>query len=82
MREGPHGDGLYLTEEQVAQEFENEMMFWGAQPQVKAVCWYQINDGNDRKNELHTYGIRRFNGEWKPIARRVAEVRKRLEDMA
>lgn len=78
MREGPHGRGedpLYLTEEEVAGSFEWEMYFWSRVPQVQGVCWYGINDGPDRRNELDTYGVRRLDGSWKPVAHRVAAVK-------
>lgn len=86
MREGPHGyegdDDFYMTESEVADAFEWEMTYWGAVPQVQAACWYQINSGADRKNELHNYGARRLSGEWKPVADRVAAVRAKLEASA
>lgn len=85
MREGPHGRGAkpsYLEEDQVAEAFEEEMKFWARVPQVRGVVWYQLNDGPDRTNEYHSYGIRRLNGEWKAVAQRVAEVKRKLEEVS
>lgn len=84
MREGPHGrgEGLYLTEGEVADQFELEMTFWAGMPQVAAVCWYGLNDGPDRRNELHSYGLRHLDGSWKPVAERVAVVKRKLEASA
>lgn len=85
MREGPHGKGddqLYLEEDDVAAAFEQEMRFWARIPQVRGVVWYQLNDGPDRKNEYHTYGIRRLDGDWKAVAKRVAEVKRTLQEVS
>ena len=57
----------WLTEEQVRDYAREELLFWGTAG-VEAVVWYQLNDGDDRKNYLNTFGIRRSDGNWKPVA--------------
>lgn len=87
MQEGPHGNpdepDSYLSEEEVAQAFEDEVGEWIGVPKLQAVIWYGLNDGPNRKERLHNYGIRRVNGTWKqPITRRVTKVKKALESVA
>ncbi len=38
---------------------------------------YQINDGPDRNSGLDNFGIRRLDGEWKPVARAIQSVSAR-----
>lgn len=65
---------FWLTEQQVADYMEAELRLWAEFPQVKAVVWYQLNSGADRRNELHNYGIRRVDGTFKPVAQRFSTV--------
>jgi len=65
---------FWLTEQQVADYMEAELRLWAEFPQVKAVVWYQLNSGADRRNELHNYGIRRADGTFKPVAERFSTV--------
>jgi hypothetical protein len=65
---------FWLTEEQVADYMEAELRLWAEFPRVKAVVWYQLNSGADRRNELHNYGIRRVDGTFKPVAERFSTV--------
>lgn len=65
---------VWLTEQQVADYMEAELRVWAEFRRVKAVIWYQLNSGADRRNELHNYGIRRFDGTFKPVAERFSTV--------
>ncbi len=65
---------FWLTEQQVADYMEAELRLWAEFPNVKAVVWYQLNSGADRRNELHNYGIRRVDGTFKPVAERFSTV--------
>lgn len=35
---------------------------------VESLTWFQANDGQDPKQYEHTFGIRRLDGTWKPVA--------------
>jgi hypothetical protein len=65
---------IWFTEEEVAEYMEAELRIWVRFPRVKALVWYQLNSGADRRNELHNYGIRRADGTFKPIAERFSSV--------
>lgn len=54
------------TERQTARMIRTEWDFWHAQ-NVKGAFLYQLNDGPGRSHLDH-YGIRRFDGTWKPSA--------------
>lgn len=73
LTEGPHS-GNFRSEDYVRHAFEHEAHFWKRHG-VKAMCWYGINDGPDRDNTEHHFGIRRLDGAWKKVAKRVAAVR-------
>lgn len=78
LTEGPH-DGKFRSEEYVADALEYEVSFWSRVASVKALCWYGINDGPNRDDTEHHFGIRRLDGSWKPVAQRVARVRAAME---
>ncbi len=78
LTEGPH-DGRFHSEEYVADALEYEVRFWSGVASVKALCWYGINDGPNRDDTEHHFGIRRLDGSWKPAAERVAQVRAAME---
>jgi len=65
---------FWLTEEEVADYMEAELRIWARFPRVKALVWYQLNSGSNRRDELHNYGIRRVDGTFKPIAERFTSV--------
>ena len=78
LTEGPH-DGRFHSEEHVADALEYEVRFWSRVASVKALCWYGINDGPNRDDTEHHFGIRRLDGSWKLVAERVAQVRAAME---
>jgi hypothetical protein len=63
--------GTPWTEAQVAAMVAQEWDFWADAGAVGAVL-YQVTDGptagTDRPTALDTYGIRRLDGSWKPVA--------------
>lgn len=70
-------DGWFHSEEFVADTFVGEVDFW-TRPWVEALTWYQINDGPDPDEQLDHYGIRRSEGDWKPVAWRVNPTKERM----
>ncbi len=60
----PTVDGL--TEAQQAERITQEWHFW-AEEGAEVAILFQVNDGPDNTRE-HRYGIRRFDGSWKPSA--------------
>ena len=82
LAEGEHKGGRIVTEDDVARAYVYDVEFWSQFPSVKAHTLYQINDGPNRTNELHRYGIRDIDGQWKPVASRVMVARKILEGKA
>ncbi len=77
LTEGPHGRGSFHTEEYVADTYVYETAFWN-QYGVRALAWYSINDGPDKMNDLHHYGIRRLDGTWKPVSDRIPYIKEHL----
>ena len=55
-----------LTDARVVRYAAWEFEFWRARG-AEFVCWYQLNDGPS-DYFLDRYGIRRVNGEWKPVS--------------
>jgi hypothetical protein len=70
---------IRMTEEEVSDFVEEELRFWAAVPQVRAVVWYQLNSGPDDEDPMHHYGIRRHDGTFKPVARRLSAL---IEELA
>lgn len=77
LSEGPH-DGTFYTEEFVADAYADEVAYWNRVPSMRALTWYQINDGPNPNEQLHHYGIRRIDSTWKPVARRVESVKEQM----
>jgi hypothetical protein len=61
------------SEEEQAQFCAIEYDIWNLDTDVKAVTWYQINDGFEEKR-MHGYGIRRSDMEPKAIADRFRQI--------
>lgn len=81
LAEGPH-DGHYHTEMNVADAFEHDVRFWSGVSAVKAFVSYQVNDGPNRREQLDTYGFRRLDGSWKPVAERVRKAARIAQETA
>lgn len=60
-----------VSEQEQADFARAEWAFWIAQG-AQAVYWFQLNDGPHDVRE-HRYGIRRFDGSWKPVAETVLQ---------
>jgi hypothetical protein len=76
LTEGPH-DGKFHSEEFVAETYDSEARFWQAMPSLRAMTWYNINDGPSVEQIDH-YGVRRLDGSWKPVARQVRPTKEAL----
>lgn len=63
--------GTAWTDDQVAEMVAEEWAFWEEKGAIGAVL-YQLNDGpsagSPKPQTLDTYGIRRLDGAWKPVA--------------
>lgn len=78
ITQGPWKKGWFkkkywISEEQQGELIQKELDWWKMY-RAEGACLYQINDGPDRNNRLHSYGIRRVDGSWKEYIRSMKNV--------
>lgn len=72
-----------LSEDEVARQTVADMLYWSNTGKVKAVTYYQLNDGNDEGNPGHRQGWRHYqeawDGQWKVVAQVTPEEIRKVD---